>query len=124
MSRLVLASASPRRRELMALAGFDFEVITADVDEVLDASLAPCELVMSLSFQKASAVAKPIPLLPPVITATLSFNLILLLLCCEFWAKTTQLRYRHRCKAIRRLPACGSTGQQHPLRLFRRLSSL
>ncbi len=57
MSRLVLASASPRRRELMTLAGFDFEVITADVDEVLDPSLAPCELVMSLSFQKASAVA-------------------------------------------------------------------
>lgn len=58
MSRIVLASASPRRRELMALAGFEFEVITADVDEVLDPSLAPHELVMSLSFQKASAVAK------------------------------------------------------------------
>ncbi len=58
MSRLVLASASPRRRELMSLAGFDFEVITADVDEVLDPSLSPRELVMSLSFQKASAVAE------------------------------------------------------------------
>ena len=58
MSRLVLASASPRRRELMSLAGFDFEVITADVDEVLDATLTPCELVMSLALQKASAVAK------------------------------------------------------------------
>lgn len=58
MSRLILASASPRRKELMSLAGFDFEVVTADVDEVLDASLLPCELVMSLSFQKASAVAK------------------------------------------------------------------
>ena len=46
MSRLVLASASPRRRELMALAGFDFEVITADVDEVFDPLLEPCELVM------------------------------------------------------------------------------
>ncbi len=57
MSRLVLASASPRRRELMALAGFDFEVITADVDEVFDPSIEPCELVMSLAFQKASAVA-------------------------------------------------------------------
>ncbi|MBQ3497522.1 MAG: septum formation inhibitor Maf [Clostridia bacterium] len=58
MSKLILASASPRRRELMALAGFDFEVITADVDEVLDPSLEPCELVMSLAFQKASAVAE------------------------------------------------------------------
>ena len=61
MSRLILASASPRRKELMSLAGFDFEVITADVDEVLDASLAPCELVMSLSYQKASAVAASDP---------------------------------------------------------------
>jgi len=57
MSRLVLASASPRRRELLTLAGFDFEVITADVDEVIDPALESCELVMSLSFQKASAVA-------------------------------------------------------------------
>ncbi len=57
MSSLILASASPRRRELLSLAGFDFDVITADVDEVLDASLAPSQLVMSLAFQKASAVA-------------------------------------------------------------------
>ncbi len=57
MSNLILASASPRRRELLSLAGFSFEVITADVDEVLDASLIPSELVMSLAFQKASAVA-------------------------------------------------------------------
>ena len=61
MSRLVLASASPRRKELMALAGFDFEVITADVDEVFDPLLEPCKLVMSLAFQKASAVASSNP---------------------------------------------------------------
>ena len=57
MSNLILASASPRRKELLGLAGFSFEVITADVDEVLDASLSASELVMSLAFQKASAVA-------------------------------------------------------------------
>ena len=57
MSNLILASASPRRKELLSLAGFSFDVITADVDEVLDASLTPSELVMSLAFQKASAVA-------------------------------------------------------------------
>ena len=57
MSNLILASAPPRRKELLSLAGFDFEVITADVDEVLDPLLNPYELVMSLAFQKASAVA-------------------------------------------------------------------
>lgn len=61
MSELILASASPRRRELLSLAGFDFEVITADVDEVLDPTLAPYELVMSLAFQKAQAVAENNP---------------------------------------------------------------
>ena len=58
MSDLILASASPRRKELLSLAGFDFEVITSDVDEVIDPTLKPCELVMSLAFQKARAVAK------------------------------------------------------------------
>lgn len=57
MNNLILASASPRRKELLELAGFEFDIITADVDEVLDASLTPSQLVMSLAFQKASAVA-------------------------------------------------------------------
>lgn len=57
MTNLILASASPRRKELLSLAGFTFDVITADVDEVFDASLTPSQLVMSLAFQKASAVA-------------------------------------------------------------------
>ncbi len=57
MSDFILASASPRRKELLSLAGFDFEVITADIDEVLDPSLAPHKLVMSLASQKARAVA-------------------------------------------------------------------
>jgi MAF protein len=33
MTRLVLASASPRRRELMTALGYDFEVVPADLDE-------------------------------------------------------------------------------------------
>lgn len=57
MSDLILASASPRRKELLSLAGFDFEVITSDVEEVIDPSLKPYELVMSLASQKARAVA-------------------------------------------------------------------
>lgn len=56
--KIILASASPRRRELLGLAGFDFDVVTAHVNEVLDPELEPQELVMSLAEQKARAVAK------------------------------------------------------------------
>lgn len=56
--KMILASASPRRRELLNLAGFEFEVITSSVDEVVDPSLPPYELVVSLARQKACDVAK------------------------------------------------------------------
>lgn len=56
-AKIILASASPRRRELLAQAGFEFEVITSDVDEVVDPDLTPDMLVMSLAKQKAQAVA-------------------------------------------------------------------
>lgn len=57
-AKIILASASPRRRELLAQAGFEFEVVTSDVDEVADPSLTPDKLVMSLARQKAQAVAQ------------------------------------------------------------------
>ncbi len=55
--RLILASASPRRKELLTLAGFEFDVVTSSVDEVIDSKLKPHELVVSLASQKAKAVA-------------------------------------------------------------------
>ena len=57
MSRIILASASPRRKELMELAGYDFEVICADIVEVVPENVQPQEVVMSLALQKAQAVA-------------------------------------------------------------------
>ncbi len=57
MSRIILASASPRRKELMELAGYDFEVICADIVEVVPENATPQEVVMSLALQKAQAVA-------------------------------------------------------------------
>ena len=57
MSQIILASASPRRRELMELAGYDFEVICADIVEVVPENVQPQEVVMSLALQKAQAVA-------------------------------------------------------------------
>ena len=55
--KLILASASPRRKELLALAGFEFDVVTSSVDEIIDPELKPHELVVSLASQKAKAVA-------------------------------------------------------------------
>ncbi len=57
VKKLILASASPRRRELLLEAGFEFEVITSDVDENIDVSDAEL-LVRELALMKACDVAK------------------------------------------------------------------
>jgi septum formation protein len=54
---LVLASASPRRRDLLAAAGLRFEVVPADVDERPQPGEAPAELAERLAREKALAVA-------------------------------------------------------------------
>ena len=54
---LILASASPRRRELLTQVGVSFEIEVSDVEEVLDDSLSPELQVQSLALQKARAVA-------------------------------------------------------------------
>lgn len=54
--RFILASNSPRRRELLSMIGMEFEVTVSDCDENADASLAPAELVKELAFRKAQAV--------------------------------------------------------------------
>lgn len=57
MTRLVLASASPRRRELLAAAGLSFDVDAADVDETRLADEAPGTYVLRLARRKAEVVA-------------------------------------------------------------------
>ena len=54
--KLILASASPRRRELLERLGLEFEVITADCDENIEGDLPPAEIVRELSKRKAFAV--------------------------------------------------------------------
>jgi len=53
---LVLASASPRRRELLAQAGFTFEVQPADIDEALLPGEDAIAYVTRLAREKAEAV--------------------------------------------------------------------
>ena len=54
---LTLASASPRRRELMNLLGLEFTITPADLDEDSLPGESPVEMVERLSRQKALAVA-------------------------------------------------------------------
>lgn len=55
--RYILASASPRRKELMEQAGFQFEVIPSTVEEKITKTI-PSEVVMELAAQKAHDVFK------------------------------------------------------------------
>jgi septum formation protein len=61
---LVLASASPRRRELLASRGLRFEVIPADVSEEVRPGESPRTLVERLAAEKALAVRARLPGLP------------------------------------------------------------
>ena len=55
---LILASQSPRRRELLGLTGLDFIIRAADIDESLDETKPPEEEVARVSRLKALAVAR------------------------------------------------------------------
>lgn len=59
MSRLILASGSPRRKELLEQVGLEFEICPAKGEEVITDS-CPSDVVMSLSKQKAEEVASNI----------------------------------------------------------------
>ncbi|MBR2214984.1 MAG: septum formation inhibitor Maf [Selenomonadaceae bacterium] len=61
---LILASASPRRRELLTQLGCSFEVVVSATDECSDESLSPEELTLRNATQKALAVAKLRPEAP------------------------------------------------------------
>ena len=55
--KLILASRSPRRAELLMAAGFDFTVSVADVDETPHHGEAPIDYVARLAREKACAIA-------------------------------------------------------------------
>ena len=57
MKPIILASGSPRRREILTTLGVPFRVVVSDADEVLAAGIAPAEAVETLAARKAEAVA-------------------------------------------------------------------
>ncbi len=59
--KFILASASPRRRELLASIGLDFDIMPSHVPEVHAEGEAPEEYVARLSRDKAGALAREHP---------------------------------------------------------------
>ena len=55
--KIILASASPRRRELMEQAGIPFETDVSEADETMEGDPSPADYVLSLSKRKAEAQA-------------------------------------------------------------------
>ena len=59
--KIILKSASPRRKELLTKAGFSFEVVPAEVDESIDFNKTPYENVLELGLKKALADKEKFP---------------------------------------------------------------
>ncbi len=57
MKKLILASASPRRSELLRLLGMSFEVVPSHVSETMDRSIPPADYVREIASRKARTVA-------------------------------------------------------------------
>jgi septum formation protein len=58
---LILASASPRRAELLRQLRSEFQIVPSDAEEIFDDQLTPRELCQLNAHRKARAVAKKIP---------------------------------------------------------------
>lgn len=56
MAQYILASASPRRKQLLEWAEIDFEIILQATDESFPPQLSPAEAAMHIAVQKAEAV--------------------------------------------------------------------
>ncbi|HSX16575.1 MAG TPA: Maf family protein [Patescibacteria group bacterium] len=61
MRKIILASGSPRRRELLQQMGVQFEVVPSDYDEQLDDTRTTDEVAIELGLGKALTVAEKYP---------------------------------------------------------------
>lgn len=57
--KIILASASPRRKELLRQIGLDFAIAVAEIDEQRMPNETPAALVKRLAAEKASAIFEP-----------------------------------------------------------------
>lgn len=56
MKKIVLASSSPRRKEILDNLGISYDIKTLEIKEIIDENLTHSQIVKSLSYQKALAV--------------------------------------------------------------------
>ena len=54
--KIILASNSPRRKDLLSKIGIDFEIIVSNIEEIEDKNIGAKEYVKSLSYKKAKNV--------------------------------------------------------------------
>lgn len=66
---IILASGSPRRKQLLEMLGLEFQVIPAKGEEVIPHGAGPDEAVQALSAQKAASVAAERPAEDVIIAA-------------------------------------------------------
>lgn len=65
MTPLILASASPRRRELLQKAGYNFDVVPAKVSEIPDKNLNANDQILDIARRKARATLAQVKLHKP-----------------------------------------------------------
>lgn len=58
MKKIILASSSPRRKELLTTAGMEFEIHVKDVDESVPEGTPPADAAKMTAAKKAAAVAE------------------------------------------------------------------
>ncbi|MCH4886650.1 septum formation protein Maf [Acidaminobacter sp. JC074] len=58
MKKIILASGSPRRKEILEAVGAKFEIVTSDIEEVVRQGESPETVVAALAFEKAIDVAE------------------------------------------------------------------
>lgn len=60
MKKIILASNSPRRKEILSKFNLHFDIITADIDENVNPSISAYELAANLAYKKAMSIASTI----------------------------------------------------------------
>ena len=102
--KLILASASPRRRELLAQVGYPFAVLTVPVAETLPRTLPPEEYAMRTAEKKARAVMDRAGDGRTVLAAdTVVVHLSLIHICSA--AVRLERRHPSGTRRVRKLPA-------------------
>lgn len=71
--KIILASSSPRRREILEKMGLEFEVIPSDYEEILDNADFSYQKIEELAYNKARAVMNTLKISP----LTLHYSIIL-----------------------------------------------